>query len=191
VEAAPGVLDVSRCLRGRLLRRRVHLEPPAAFYDASVYSGTTSGANPRPNIDTLDAEIGARAALFFTENLGVEVEGSNIFAKVHNRSQEFASIYGAAIQGMYQLPMGAFTPYVAVGFSMRHVSSPANVLGSDTDWPAHVGIGARYWLAPTVAIRADFRYMRGPEEGHGTDPSYTWGAGYGEFMVGFSFRPRD
>src|ERR1043165_3762114 len=61
------------------------------------------------------------------------------------------------------------------------------VLGSDTDFPIHIGGGVRFWLSRAIALRLDARFLRGPSYPH--DGSYTLNASYGEFSLGVSFNP--
>jgi hypothetical protein len=167
------------------------------FYDDSVFDANEGGANPRPDLDRLSPELGGRFAYFFRSWFGLESEASTTF--IHTKgTDDYAQLFGFGIQAIFQRPMGAWTPYIAIGDGLRHVSSPNGILGSDTDWPINGDIGLRYWLTSTLAVRADFRYMRGPSEGHDRpsqipvmDPSYTLNAGYAEFSLGLSIKPRD
>ena len=63
-----------------------------------------------------------------------------------------------------------------------HVSS--NVLGSDTDFPLHIGVGALL-PEPGAALRFDARFLRGPS----SNSPYTLNASYGELGVGVSWVP--
>src|SRR5207248_1503181 len=88
-----------------------------------------------------------------------------------------AQLYNVRVQAIaqYPLPDLKLYPFATLGFGLMHTSS--SYLGSDSDWPIHVGVGARYFITDSIGIRADFRYMRGPSE---QDP-YTLNAGYAEF----------
>lgn len=150
------------------------------FYSESKYPN-----GGRPNLDRFDLESGARLALFIHPNIGIEVDASNIFAKP--TKGPMASISGIAVQVLFQKPMGAWTPFLAVGDGFRHTTS-GSILGADTDWPIHAGAGVRYWLTPTVGLRFDARLLLGPQEGSATEPHYTLRAAYGELDFGFAVR---
>jgi outer membrane protein OmpA-like peptidoglycan-associated protein len=153
------------------------------FYDPSLETGDD---NPlRPNLDRVNPMFGGRFAMFPHPNIGFEIEPSVILAQT--KMGEGAQIYGLGVGAMFQVP-GRITPYVNLGFDVKHVASEADVLGSDTDFPLHAAIGARFWLSKAVALRADLRWLRGPSYPHGGN--YTLNASYGEFSVGVSFNPR-
>ena len=147
------------------------------FYDVMKFpvQGT------RPLLEPVDPQFGARYAVFPGRYVGVEGEGTVIAAGLRG-STNTAQIYGLTIQALVQLP-GRVTPFVGFGAGLAHVSS--DTLGSDTDWPIHLGAGVRFFATPTVALRADVRYLRGPSE----QAPYTLNAGYGEFNIGVSWIP--
>src|SRR5690606_24268014 len=118
--------------------------------------------------------------------VGIEADASVIMATT-KMSGAGAQIYGLSGTLLLQKP-GRVTPYVGLGVGLKHISSDDTVLGSDTDFPLHAGIGARFWLSNAVAIRADAKFIRGPSYPHGG--SYTLNASYGEFSVGISFNPK-
>jgi outer membrane protein OmpA-like peptidoglycan-associated protein len=149
------------------------------FYDTSL----TFPNGQRPLLETLSPEIGARFAYFFNKWVGVEGEGEVILTSTDTTGQS-AQIYGLGAQVIAQYPM-RFTPFVNAGFDLMHISSDMDVLGSATKWPIHVGGGARLFVTPSIAIRADIRLLRGPSE----QAPYTLNASYGEFNVGVSFVP--
>jgi len=150
------------------------------FYDSSLEAG-------RPELERVSPEFGARFAFFPHANFGLEAEGSVIMAST-KESGDGAQIYGLGLQAILQKPVGRVTPYVGLGFGLRHVSSDDMVLGSDTDFPIHASLGARFWVSKSVAIRAEGRFLRGPS--YPVDGSYTLNASYGEFSIGVSFNPK-
>ncbi len=147
------------------------------FYDPEVMPN-------REEIDRVSPLFGVRFAAFPSRIVGVEIEGSLIMAST-KESGEGAQIYGLRGQLMLQRP-GRVTPFVAVGAGLTYVSSDDDVLGSDADFPVHIGAGLRLWATNTIALRVDGRFIRGPSQ---QDP-YTLNASYGEFTVGLSFNPR-
>jgi outer membrane protein with beta-barrel domain/thrombospondin type 3 repeat protein len=147
------------------------------FYDAMKWPGMT-----RPELDRVSPELGARYAYFPQRYLGIEGEASLIAAGTQAPGADTAKIYGLRAQVIGQLP-GRVTPFVGAGIGLAHTSS--DTLGSDTDWPIHVGAGVRFYATPTIALRADIRFLRGPSE----QAPYTLNASYGEFGVGVSWIP--
>jgi outer membrane protein OmpA-like peptidoglycan-associated protein/opacity protein-like surface antigen len=137
----------------------------------------------RPELERLSPELGARFAYFLNRYVGLEGELEMILTSTKGTG-DGAQIYGLGAQVIAQYP-GRVTPFAELGVDMFHLSSDDMVLGSDTDFPLHIGGGARFFVTPSVAIRAEARLLRGPSE---QDP-YTLNASYGEFNVGVSFVP--
>jgi outer membrane protein OmpA-like peptidoglycan-associated protein/opacity protein-like surface antigen len=148
------------------------------FYDPSLYPNGN-----RPELERLSPELGARFAYFLNDYIGLEGEGELILTSTKGTGDS-AQIYGLGAQVMAQYP-GRITPYVGFGVDLLHISSDPMVLGDDTDFPIHIGGGARFFVTPSVAIRAEARLLRGPSQ---QDP-YTLNASYGEFNIGVSFVP--
>jgi outer membrane protein OmpA-like peptidoglycan-associated protein len=148
------------------------------FYDPALEIG-------RPELDRVAPMFGGRFAMFPHRNIGFELEPS--VALVQTNMGDGAQLYGLGLGAMFQIP-GRVSPYVNLGFDVKHISSEEDVLGSDTDFPLHAAIGARFWLSKAVALRADLRWLRGPSYPH--DGNYTLNASYGEFSIGVSFNPK-
>jgi hypothetical protein len=147
------------------------------FYDDAKWTAET-----RPNISKVSPQFGARYAYWPVPLIGVEGEGSIAIAGVDGYD-DTAKLYGLRLQALVQYPLGELAPFAAIGAGILHTSS--NTLGSDTDWPVHIGVGARYFITPSLAIRFDARLIRGPS----SQPPYTLGASYGEFALGVSWVP--
>jgi len=147
------------------------------FFDDSVPPTDTN----RQQLDRVSPEFGVRFALFPARLFGLEAEGSYIMAST-KMTGDSAAIFGLRAQAILQLP-GRITPFVAAGIGLDHVSS--DVLGSDTDFPIHAGVGLRFYATKTLALRVDGRLLRGPSSK--ADP--TLDATYGEFSFGVSFVP--
>jgi outer membrane protein OmpA-like peptidoglycan-associated protein len=146
------------------------------FYDPMKFQNME-----RPRLNSVDPELGVRYAYFPHAYFGLEGEGTVILAGLQDSSGS-AQIYGLGIQGIVQLP-GRVTPFVDFGVGLEHTSS--DTLGSDTDFPIHIGAGARLFVTPALAVRADVRLLRGPSE----QSPYTLNASYGDFGVGISWVP--
>ncbi len=137
----------------------------------------------REELDQVSPAFGVRFAVFPSRIFGIEFEGGLIMASTKD-SGEGAQIYKGGVQLMLQKP-GRFTPFVAAGISAYYLSSDDSVLGSDSDFPVHIGGGFRLFATGSIALRIDGRFIRGPSS---KDP-YTLDASYGEFTFGLSFNP--
>ena len=146
------------------------------FYDPDVMPN-------REELDQVSPEFGLRFAIFPSRLVGVEFEGSLIMASTKD-SGEGAQIYTGRAQLILQKP-GRITPFVGAGIAINYLSSDDTVLGSDTDFPIHIGGGIRFFATKSIALRVDGRFIRGPSQ---QDP-YTLNASYGEFTLGLSFNP--
>lgn len=173
VELAPGNIEAGIFLGGFI----------SNFYH-QFYDPATENEGVR-ELDRVSPAFGGRFAVFPNVNFGVEGEASVIMAST-KMGGDSAQIYGLGAQAILQKP-GRVTPYIGLGISLRHVSSDDSVLGSDTDFPIHASLGARFWLSKAVALRFDARFLRGPSYPH--DGSYALNASYGEFSLGVSFNP--
>jgi outer membrane protein OmpA-like peptidoglycan-associated protein len=160
-------------------------------YFHQFYEYDKFATGDRPLLNRLSPELGLRYAYFLHPNIGVEGEFSAIMASTQGMTQggtgpdQAATIYNVRLQALFQYPLSdiGLYPFAAIGFGAMHTSS--DYLGSDTDVPLHVGAGVRWYASPSIAVRADVRYIRGPSL---QDP-YTLNAGYGELMVGVSWAP--
>ena len=137
----------------------------------------------REELDQVSPEFGLRLALVPSRLVGIEFEGGLVMASTKD-SGEGAQLYTGRVQLMLQKP-GRFTPFVAAGIAAYYLSSDDSVLGSDSDFPIHVGGGFRFFATNSIALRVDGRFIRGPSS---KDP-YTLDASYGEFTLGLSFNP--
>lgn len=178
---APGKVEIGIFLGG-FISNYYH-----QFYDTNIYPAV-EGPNQREELERVSPLFGGRFAVFPHRYIGIEIEPSVTLATT-KMSGDSAQIYGLGLGAIVQRP-GRITPYLGLGFDIKHVSSDDTVLGSDTDVPLHAAIGARFWLSKAVALRADLRWLRGPSHGHpANDPSYTLNASYGELSIGISFNP--
>ncbi len=146
------------------------------FYDSSKWTAET-----RPNLATVSPLLGARYAYWPDRLLGFEGEASVAFAGIDGYAGT-AALYGLRVQALVQYP-ARLAPFVALGAGLIHTSS--STLGTDTDWPVHLGAGARFFVTRALAIRFDARLLRGPS----SQSPYTLNASYGELAVGVSWVP--
>jgi outer membrane protein OmpA-like peptidoglycan-associated protein len=101
-------------------------------------------------------------------------------------SGDSAQIYGLALGAIIQ-KRGRVSPYLGIGADGKILRSDGGVLGNDTDVPVYAAAGARFWLSPSVALRIEGRFLRGPSYPH--DDRWTMNASYGEFSLGLAFAP--
>jgi hypothetical protein len=146
------------------------------FYDSSKWTAAT-----RPNISRVSPQFGARYAYWVWPRLGFEGDGSIAIAGIDGKSDN-AQLYGLRLQAIAQYPIGGWAPFVTLGGGILHESS--NTLGTATAGMVHAGGGVRYYITPTVALRLDGRFIRGPSSAHGE-----LGASYGEVALGVSWAP--
>jgi outer membrane protein OmpA-like peptidoglycan-associated protein len=156
------------------------------FYNTGDFPGGPGDPNGREELARLSPLTGVRFAYFPLPYLGVEAELSWIMTQT-KMSQQSASIYGGRIQVMYQFANlhPRFVPFVALGDGFSTVRSPRTVLGNDTDWPIHVGVGARVLVHRSITVRIDGRFLRAPSQ----QAPYHLNASLGEFTLGVSYRP--
>lgn len=147
------------------------------FFDDTKWTNET-----RPNISKVSPLFGARYAVFPWSRFGVEAEATMAIAGVDGHD-DLAKLYGLRLQAIVQYPVGPVTPFVALGGGVLHTSS--NTLGADTDYPIHAGAGLRYWITPSLGVRFDARFIRGPS----SQSPYTLAASYGEFAIGVAWVP--
>jgi outer membrane protein OmpA-like peptidoglycan-associated protein/opacity protein-like surface antigen len=146
----------------------------------------------RQELERVNPELGVRFAYFVSPWLGAEAEGQWVMATTKDTG-DGASLLAVRAQAMVQhkcpcttLPLPEqVVPFATLGLGIWHTASSDDVLGSDTDMLLHVGAGVRLFVTPSIAIRAEGRFLRGPSQ----QAPYHLNASYGEFMVGVSFVP--
>jgi outer membrane protein OmpA-like peptidoglycan-associated protein len=156
------------------------------FYQFDLFPGGEGAPDSREDLRKLNPLAGLRFAYFVKPWLGLEGELNMIMTET-KVSKGAAKIYGGRLQVMFQYPdlSKYVVPYVAIGDGFDHVSSDPMVLGSDTDWPVHIGVGARFRVHPSITLRLDGRFLRAPSQ----QAPYHLNASLAEFMLGISWRP--
>ena len=133
------------------------------YYDPETSSPISLGTG---------ASLGARVGYFPMPFVGVETEFDWTSLKADNDDR--VSLIGWRAQVVGQLH-GRLTPFVLAGFGSGTINSPESTLGNDTDLHGHVGIGAKFWVMNSLALRVDGRFIRAPKaepedaEGKGTN----------------------
>jgi len=102
---------------------------------------------------------GLRLGYDLTKNWGVELVGSYL-ATDGTRSERSANAISYGLDVLYNfMPDGPLVPYVAMGgggITLGHGSS-FNAGGSNTDATANAGLGLKYFLTDSIALRGDIR----------------------------------
>lgn len=145
-------------------------------------------AADRPLLQKVSPLFGVRAAYFIKPWLGIEGELSAMMTntlEAPGMPPASATIYSGHAQLIFQLPdlSRYVVPFVTLGDGFMHTSS--DYLGSDTDWPLHTNVGARFLVHRSITLRAEGRFLRGPS----LQAPWTLNASYAEFMFGVSWRP--
>lgn len=110
---------------------------------------------------------GGRVGYNFTNTFGIEATGEYIRSRVDDRNRPFTreGQFSSPAKGvnvtMYHLdliyhflPEARFNPYITAGYGAANYSPRINNKNMSI---IDFGLGAKYWLADNIAIRADFR----------------------------------
>jgi len=158
------------------------------FYQYDLFEGNPTNPRPRPLLQKVSPLVGIRGAYFIKPWLGVEGEldviMTNTLADAANTAGS-AKIWGGKVHVVFQYPGPHVVPFVAIGDGFMHTSSDASVLGSDTDWPLHMNVGARFLVHRSITLRVDGRFLRAPSQ----QAPFTLNASLAELMFGISWRP--
>lgn len=125
---------------------------------------------------------GLRLGYDLTKNWGFELVGSYL-ATEGTRSDRSVNALSYGLDVLYNLmPDGPLVPYLAVGgggITAGH-GSGFKTGGSNTDATANAGLGLKYYLTDSMALRADARQLFVFEEHNSV--MYNW-----EYTAGLSF----
>jgi OmpA-OmpF porin, OOP family len=98
-----------------------------------------------------------------TKNWGVELAGHYIPTEYENApgiSDKDDKVYYYHADLLYHfMPEGKLVPYVAIGAGGMTFAPEAKGVDSDTEFAADYGIGLKYFLTPSVAVRGDVRHV--------------------------------
>lgn len=158
------------------------------FYDVSLFPGQAGDTMlpVREELKRVSPLVGLRFLYFIKPWLGAEAE-LNMIMTATKYTDRAAKIYGGRVQVVFQAPNLSryVVPYASIGDGFDRVVSDDSVLGSDTDWAPHVGVGARFLVHDNITLRVDGRFLRAPSQ----QAPYHLNASLAEFMFGISFRP--
>lgn len=101
---------------------------------------------------------GLRIGYDVTKNFGVELVGSYLATK-RTRSDRSINVLSYRLDLLYNiLPDGPLVPYLAIGGGANTKGHGANYEGgSNTDATANAGLGLKYFLTDSIALRGDAR----------------------------------
>jgi outer membrane protein OmpA-like peptidoglycan-associated protein len=159
------------------------------FYELSKFETNPAGPMERPLLQKVSPLFGLRVAYFIKPWLGIEGEFNLMMTNTKDyppgAPQGSAKIMSGHVQLIFQLANLSkhVVPFVTLGDGFMHTSS--DVLGSDTDWPLHTDVGARFLVHRSITLRMEGRFLRGPSQ----QAPYHLNASYAEFMFGISWRP--
>lgn len=177
VEEAPAPIEIG-AFGGGFITNFYH-----QFYDVDKFP-----LGDRPLLQKVSPLFGIRAAYFPMPWLGVEGELSFMLTNTVEQPgmpSASATIYSGHVQAIFQMPdlSPYVVPFVSLGDGLMRTSS--DYLGSDTDFPLNLDVGARFLVHRSITLRAEGRFLRGPS----SKSPWTLDASYAEFMFGISWRP--
>jgi outer membrane protein OmpA-like peptidoglycan-associated protein len=140
----------------------------------------TTRANPSwQRLERVTPDLGLRGAVFPWRVLGFEFEAALIPSQTRTTG-DAVTLWGARGQLVLQAPTRAIVPFLVVGGGVLGMSSPKRVLGNDVDPVFHVGLGAKGYVTPNLAVRVDVRDIIAESRDSST-PTMHW-----EALVGLS-----
>jgi OmpA-OmpF porin, OOP family len=103
-------------------------------------------------------EIGARLGFGFTPRFGLEGEFYVVPTSTSDEGTNILVIGYRAHLILHFIDTGSFRPFMVAGWGgITSSPSDTNVVPSDTDNMLYAGLGAKLFLTPSIALRADFR----------------------------------
>jgi hypothetical protein len=125
-------------------------------------------------------EFGLRAGYLPLGLLAVELELALMPAQIRTTS-DAADVWAVRGQAVLQAPTKTLVPFALAGLGALGVVSKDAALGSDVDAEMHLGIGAKAYFVPALAVRLDVRDNISPGLGKGVLTQH-W-----EVLAGVSF----
>lgn len=129
----------------------VYLSPMVGRY----YPAKNRGID---NSDTLSLGLGYD----YQNAWGVELSVLSSDA-ITTLSDEDFDVEVLRLDALYHFSRGKFQPFTLFGVGELETETAAGLAGDDT--VGHLGLGAKYFFSPGVALRADARLMRGFDSG--------------------------
>jgi outer membrane beta-barrel protein len=105
--------------------------------------------------------FGLRIGYALDKHIGIEALGEYVDTEVDapktKRNNATASSTGARLEGLYHfMPDGKFVPFVAVGVGGINIDAWKV---SETNFAAAYGVGLKYFITDSLALRADARHI--------------------------------
>jgi OOP family OmpA-OmpF porin len=153
------------------------------FAGLHLFSGTNGLGVPDASANPMRAEtsqkssaiFAARIGVFFSDRLGIEVEGGVIPTEPSTTVFDVLDIVGRA-QLVYKFvpPEKPFVPFAVIGGGFMHVAYTVNsdIIRKETDWMPHVGVGVAYKTGGGWGVRADARLLLPPSSQGGITEDY-------------------
>jgi len=176
-----------------LLAIHGHATAGTGRLDAGLYSGVVVPGGKHDLYAPAESEykkmsaapaLGGRFAYRPFAALGGELEAHGGVATAAGAGGVMLYAYRAQMLVLPPVSLpGEVEPFVLAGAGNIGISSSTDVLGSDTDWSAHTGIGVFVPINEKLALRMDVRYLFA--DGNAALSS---SGGHTEALVGLSYR---
>ena len=109
--------------------------------------------------------FGLRAGYNFTENWAAEAVFSYTLAEAEQPNFPETDAYSYGVDALYHFnPRGNFVPFLAAGLGGTTFERPAKGLGDSSEWLFNYGVGVKYFIADSVALRGDVRHVVLPDD---------------------------
>ena len=108
---------------------------------------------------------GLRLGYNFDKNWGVEGSFGYVLAESRGVKFQEADVYSYGIDALFHLNVTPnFVPFLALGMGGIHHNYPASGFGYYPEYSANYGLGIKYFVADSVALRADVRHVILPDD---------------------------
>ena len=111
------------------------------------------------------ATYGMRTGYNFTENWSGEVTFGYVLAESKDPNYPETDAYSYGLDALYHFnPGGNFVPFLAAGAGGTTLVRPANGLSDNSDLLFNYGLGVKYFVSESVALRGDVRHVVIPND---------------------------
>lgn len=109
--------------------------------------------------------FGLRAGYNFTENWGAETRFGYVHTESRAADSSEANVYSYGIDALYHFNVTPnFVPFLAAGLGGMHHDFRDKEVGYYPEYAANYGAGIKYFVADSVALRADVRHVILPDD---------------------------
>ena len=102
--------------------------------------------------------VGFRAAYPIIKRLAAEAE-INVIPTKDDVLGDRITVYGLATHARFDFLVGRFKPFVVAGLGAHVLFTSSPQMSNDIDQAWHWGVGARYTIADSFDLRADWRHL--------------------------------